>query len=153
MSLKNVIIFPLLALQLFIQSNDAYVTDAASRHLTAYLSKNRGKATQINMAWGLPTESFDSLRDQATQLSMSWSLPTDTFKSTWYDQVNDPTARRTVYEDVPMEYTFATPLSDWSSLENIRTEQLAEQPKQIRPRRLGFLRRAARSALRKIRRA
>eukprot|EP00980_Cylindrotheca_fusiformis_P007829 scaffold1669_cov129-Cylindrotheca_fusiformis.AAC.40 len=54
---------------------------------------------------------------------MSWSLhfPDDfgTFKSTWYNEVQNPTARKTVYEDVPTEFQFVSVGSDWPSFNDV----------------------------------
>jgi hypothetical protein len=85
---------------------------------------------------------------KSTQLN-AWSLPIPTsIPSTWYNEYN-PTARRTVYDDVPFEYKFVTLGKDWpSTMETSATStsntEVVTTTKVVRPRWTRWARRLTR---------
>ncbi|CAB9519101.1 expressed unknown protein [Seminavis robusta] len=102
--------------------------------------------------------SFDLTRPQDAigELKLAWSLPSplsmDSLPSPpsmdaplWYTVESNVCKGRTVYEDEPMDYKFATPGDDWFTMDETRaTETTTTQPRRI----INPFRRAARWARR-----
>lgn len=88
---------------------------------------------------------FSKLRDTMPSTSaIGYTSETPEFfsglpKSTWYDVAN-PTARRIVYDDEPIEFMFATAGNNWPEFNDIPEEEepiLEQEPdknRQFRPR-------------------
>ena len=82
---------------------------------------------------------------------MAWTLPNPpTIQPSWYQQVDNPTERRVVYEDDDDEefYVSSFTTSDWSSLYDATDALVPEQEVLPRGARIG---RAARRAFEGLR--